>query len=650
MKKLGSFIFFLLLLNGINAQTESFSAYELEPHKRNLHLKSANDFYHDDYDVHFYFLDINVENTSTEISGKVEIHANVTTTQLDTFFFEIKDFLTVDSVAVNGIPHYCIQGNNVGKIPLIASLGQNGSIITEIFYQGLPVTTGFFSGISHDTVPFWDNLVTWTLSEPYNADDWWPCKQDLKDKADSAWIFITTDSANKAGSNGILRNIVDLNNGKYRYEWKTNYPIVYYLISVAVSDYDEYNVYAKPANFGGDSILVQNYIYNDGLYLNLYQADIDKTVDFIELFSDLYGLYPFAEEKYGHCLAPMGGGMEHQTMTTQANFDFYLTCHELAHQWFGDNVTCSSWQDIWVNEGFATYSEIICAENLLGQAAAEQRIVDKQNSVMSQPGGSVYVPAYELSNVWRIFDGRLSYSKGACILHMLRFEMNNDTAFFNTLKTFQIIYKDSVASGEDFKAVAENVSGMNLTTFFDQWYYGEGFPQFDILWYQEQDSLYISSYQSTSTSTTTLFEMSFELLLSFNGGGDTIIRLFQNDTANYHKIIIPNKQISAIAMDPNNWNLDATANISVNLAEINKEMRFSLFPNPAEEYIQLQLAREHKVGLRLSIIDMMGRLLYEDNNYYASKKIDISSFKQGVYSVILQNEKGISYSKRFVKL
>ena len=177
MKKLGSFIFFLLLLNGINAQTESFSAYELEPHKRNLHLKSANDFYHDDYDVHFYFLDINVENTSTEISGKVEIHANVTTTQLDTFFFEIKDFLTVDSVAVNGIPHNCIQGNNVGKISLIASLGQNGSIITEIFYQGLPVTTGFFSGISHDTVPFWNNLVTWTLSEPYNADDWWPCKQ-----------------------------------------------------------------------------------------------------------------------------------------------------------------------------------------------------------------------------------------------------------------------------------------------------------------------------------------------------------------------------------------------------------------------------------------------------------------------------------------
>ncbi len=650
MKKLGCFFVLILIINAISAQTAGFSAYELEPHKQNLHLKSANDFYHDDYDVHFYFLDINVENTSTEISGKVEIHAKVTTTQLDTFFFEIKDFLTVDSVAVNGIPHNCIQQNNVGKIPLIASLGQNGIVTTEIFYQGLPITTGFFSGISHDTVPFWNNLVTWTLSEPFNADDWWPCKQDLKDKADSAWIFITTDSSNKAGSNGLLTNITDLNNGKFRYEWKTHYPIVYYLISVAVSDYDEYSVYAKPANYGGDSILIQNYIYNDGLYLNLYQSDIDKTVDLIELFSNVYGLYPFAEEKYGHCLAPMGGGMEHQTMTTQANFGFYLTCHELAHQWFGDNVTCSSWQDIWINEGFATYSEIICAENLLGQAAAEQRIVDKQNSVMSQPGGSVYVPAYELSNVWRIFDGRLSYSKGACILHMLRFEMNNDTTFFNTLKTFQNIYKDSVASGEDFKAVAESVSGMNLTTFFDQWYYGEGFPQFDVLWYQEQDSLYISSYQSTSTTTTTLFEMSFELLLSFSGGGDTTIRLFQNDTANYHKIILTNRQVVGIAMDPNNWNLDSTANISVDLSEINKEMHFSLYPNPAEKYIQLQLAREQKEELSLYIIDIMGRIVLQDRAFSATKKIDVSFLKQGVYSVILENEKGFRSTKRFVKL
>lgn len=619
--------------------------YETEKHKQNFYAKDFNSFYYNDYDVNFYFLDVSVERNSTDISGVVEIHATVTANQIDTFFFEIKHYMTIDSITINGIPHTAIHDSNLVKVPLIASLGQNGSVVSEIFYHGSPASAGFFGGITSDTVATWGNVVTWTLSEPYNAINWWPCKQDLKDKADSTWIFITTDTSNLAGSNGLLTQVQNLGNGKHRFEWKSHHPIDYYLISLAVSDYQEYNIYAHPANYN-DSILIQNYIYNDSVFLNSAQSDINMTVDFIELLSDLYGLYPFADEKYGHCIAPLGGGMEHQTMTTLGNFGFFLTCHELGHQWFGDNVTCASWQDIWINEGFATYTEILCAEYLQSQAAAESRIVDKQNNAMSAPDGSVYVPFNEINDVGRVFSGRLSYRKGASIIHMLRFEMNNDTVFFNTLKTFQQTFKDSVATGDDFKMIAENVSGMNLNDFFNQWYYGEGFPTFNILWYQAQDSLYLSSYQSTSTTTTPLFKMSYELKFNFSGGGSTTKRFFQSDSANYHAIYMP-FSISSIEMDPNNWNLDGPANIAagINFKELNT---FTIFPNPSSDIINLQFANEKPKEIQIHTIS--GSILYSETSSSGIHQLDISNLSKGVYIIRVIEEKGYSSSKKFVKL
>ena len=165
-----------------------------------------------------------------------------------------------------------------------------------------------------------------------------------------------------------------------------------------------------------------------------FQADIDETVDFIELFADLFGPYPFQDEKYGHCMAPLSGGMEHQTMTTQGWFAKGLTSHELGHQWWGDNVTCSSWADIWVNEGFASYSEYLMLENLYPNETTGH-MNDVHNNVMSQNGGSVW--CLDSLNEGRIFSGRLTYDKGAAIVHTFRFLMNDDVAFFQALKNIQ---------------------------------------------------------------------------------------------------------------------------------------------------------------------------------------------------------------------
>jgi aminopeptidase N len=228
----------------------------------------------------------------------------------------------------------------------------------------------------------------------------------------------------------------------------------------------DYSFYIQKKN-ENDSILVQNFIYNNTTYFEQNKAAIDKTSDLILLFADLFGNYPFENEKYGHCIAPLGGGMEHQTMTTLANFSFLLVAHELAHQWFGDYITCSSWQDIWINEGFASYCEYISNQYLKSQEIADLWITNVQENVKSNPDGSVYIPENMIHDEDRIFDYRLTYNKGAAIIHMIRQEVGNDS-LFETLASFIRKFKNGNASGLDFRDHLHVITGKDFTEFFNQ--------------------------------------------------------------------------------------------------------------------------------------------------------------------------------------
>ena len=244
---------------------------------------------------------------------------------------------------------------------------------------------------------------------------------------------------------------------------------------------------------------------------------------------------PFFNEKYGHCETQLGGGMEHQTMSTMGNFSFHLIAHELGHMWFGDHVTCATWSDIWINEGFATYSDYLANEFILGNESAKAFITKAQDHAMNENAGSVYVPESEIypGNEWRIFNGRLSYDKGASIIHMLRHEIQNDQIFFDILKGFMNEYGGGTATGEDFKTVAEEISGIDLYTFFNQWYYGQGFPIYSYrYWQNEEKTLFISSTQTTSSGHTSLFEMLMDYRINFSDGTDTLVRLKQTDNLN----------------------------------------------------------------------------------------------------------------------
>jgi len=583
------------------------------------------------YDVKFYFLDLEIENNTIYVSGNVTFYAQVVTHELDTFAFELLNTLTIEKVLINDIDQEFSHNNDEAFVFLDQALTEGEMFTAKIYYHGLPPTGGFFSGISTEYDSTWNKHVTWTLSEPFNARQWWPSKQVLTDKADSVWVNLTTSSTNKAGSIGLLNSVVPLPDNKVRYEWRSNYPIAYYLISFAVAEYQEYNIYAKPAYLQGDSLLIQNYIYDSPGCLGYYQTGIDKTLLFMELFTDLFETYPFDEEKYGHCLAGLSGGMEHQTMTTMGGFSFSLVAHELGHMWFGNNVTCENWCDIWINEGFATYTDYLATDIIAGGPYPMIWKTNAHNFIMSEPGGSIYVPPEEVryNNVRRIFDSRLSYWKGAVFIHMIRFELQNDDVFFEVLRNFQEQFSDRTATATDFINVLNETSSKDFTTFFDQWYYGEGYPIYSFEWEQNNGAFLLSSAQSASIpNVTSSFEMHFPVKLYFNDGTDSTL-IFHQTLSNMIFSTNIETTIDSIAIDPELWVLKKVESISNSITD-----PILIYPNPTRNAINIK--SNFTSSYSVMIKDLQGKSIIILELSQPNTVIDLSTFAAGIYLVQLK--------------
>lgn len=598
------------------------------------------------YDVSYYKLDLNMTNTTTSLSGYAEMKAT-TLVPMDTILYELFSTLTISSVSLNGVNVPFVRTNSAVKIGVNYPAGTVFTVRTN--YSGTPPTAQTNplggSGMSNATSPSWGNEVVWSLSEPFCAYEWWPCKQSLTDKADSCDINITVPNACKAGSNGKLMQVVDLGNGTSRFEWQHRYPIDYYLISVAIAEYVEYNVYANPAN-APSPILIQNYIYNNPQTLPNFQADINETVDFMELFYELYGPYPFENEKYGHCMAPFSGGMEHQTMTTQGFFNPTLTAHELGHQWWGDYVTCASWCDIWVNEGFASYSEQLMLENLYpGQEV--QNMLNVHSNVMSQAGGSVWV--LDSLNEARIFSGRLTYDKGAAIVHSMRYIMNNDSLFFETLQNFLTSKAFSTAYGIDVRDAFTQASGIDYTPFFDEWYFGEGYPTYSVEWKQlGTDALVKISHTSSMPNVTPTFTNPIDLKFTRPGNSDTTIRFDITSNANTFQLNGIGTINNSIAIDPSNWIVNQNGTISMNdlldITSLPIDQAIILYPNPSTDEIHIQ----QLVGPASYIIyDMHGKVQHK-GTVINNQAISLKSLSPGTYLMRIDTD-GKQLKKSFVK-
>lgn len=602
---------------------------------RNLHQNRSNtlSLHYIDlteaYDVTFYFLDIELERTSTDIAGTVEIHATAREA-IDTFMFELYEDLVITDIRRNGT--VSVPFTRDGSAVIVEdnyTMGQ--SFYYAIDYNGSPPTAATNplggGGMTNDSSPSWGNQVTWSLSEPFSAYEWWPCKQSLTDKADSVWVFITTDNTNKAGSQGILTNVTDMGGGKDRYEWKSKYPIVYYLVSVSVATYVEYTIYANPTGASGP-IPVVNYVYDNPSTLPYFQSEIDLTADFIEYFSELYGLYPFELEKYGHCMAPLSGGMEHQTMTTQGWFESGLTAHELGHQWFGDNVTCASWSDIWLNEGFASYSEELMMEQFYPWQVAGS-MQDRHDNIMSQPGGSVWVE--DSLDEGSIFSGRLSYDKGAAIIHTMRYLIDDDVTFFNVLKQYQIDFTDSSATASDFKNILENITGDDYTNYFNEWYYGEGFPHYKVTYNVDGDSLRLIVEQTTSMPSSVPFftnDLDIEVLSTLSI--PTSFRLTDIDGPVKQYAFEYNAEVGAINVDKDNWiiNTDEIEEDPGLVGIYANEINYSVYPNPVSDALYVEWTGNEST---FQLISIGGKVILTGTVYPGMNSLDLSDYPCGTY-------------------
>jgi aminopeptidase N len=592
------------------------------------------------YDVLFYFLDLNISDTSTYIEGHTAVHIKVNDQTGQQIMLDMLQLLSADSVKVNQKQATFDHSGNLLSVTLPVSPAGDSLAVIDIFYHGLGTNAGEVQGIFNKSNASVNKRITWTLSESFHALSWFPCKQSLTDKADSVYVFLSTDRNLKAGSNGVLTASVELPGNRVRYEWKCRHPVDYYLISLAVGDYMDYSFYA-PVN-DTDSVIVQNYIYNNEDYFNQNKSLIDKTSDLIRLYSGLYGDYPFKDEKYGHCVAPSGGGMEHQTMTTLVNFSFLLVAHELSHQWFGDYVTCKTWQDIWINEGFASYSEYLANQYLVSQPEADSWIVRTQDYVKSIPGGSVYVPEGFADSEDRIFDYRLTYAKGASIIHMIRQEVGDDELFFNIMKEFLNRYRNGTATGNDMRDLCTEMTGRSFDRFFEQWYTGEGYPVLAVNWFQRNDTLYVRSLETPSAATP-LFNPLVEYQVSLNNR-DTIITHRQESGLDNWQVYL-HGQISSVIVDPHHWLLMDVTGVS----RIGNEQvtHFMLTPNPAREKITLYFT-DPVNNYKLYLADSSGRILFSEGSNTSEKIIDVSKLAKGMYFVII-NEKNEIYQTRFIK-
>jgi aminopeptidase N len=326
--------------------------------------------------------------------------------------------------------------------------------------------------------------------------------------------------------------------------------------------------------------------------------------------------------------------MEHQTMTFIDWFSWGLITHELAHQWFGNHVTCGSWEDIWLNEGFASYLVTVYVERE-NPALWRMWLQSDIDYITDEPDGSVLCD--DTTSISRIFDDRLTYAKGAYLLHMLRWQVG-DSAFFAGLRNYlnDPLLQAGFARTGDLKNHLEQVSGQNLTTFFDQWYYKQGYPSYIVSWFQDTSSVWLMVNQSQSNSSVSFFTMPIPIRFYGNGQDTTIV--FNHTFSGQQFSADIAFQIDSVVFDPDLWILSNNNTVAIGTLE-NEVKTISVYPNPADNRI---IVEGVYIGTELNIFDISGRVVFTQivTSDMIVLELNISSLSSGTYLLQLKTETG----------
>ena len=588
------------------------------------------------YDITYHKLEYTLNPSVKFISGKITT-TYTALSNMSTITFDFANALTVSSVKKGTVNLTFVENANNELIITLPAMQTTGTSATiEVTYSGVPPSNGFdaFVQSTHNGIP-----VIWTLSEPFGARDWWPCKQDLNDKINSIDVFITAPSQYISVSNGIETTLPVITGANKTTHFHHNYPIPAYLIAIACTNYTVYNQLAGTAP---NQYPIINYIYPEDFSSSV--SDLDQTPLILDLYETLFEPYPFRTEKYGHAQFGWGGGMEHTTVSFMSNFSRGLIAHEMAHQWFGDKVTCGTWKDIWLNEGFATYLAALVIENFDGPTAFVDEKTGMIDFITSQPNGNVYLTDAQATNVNRIFSGRLSYDKGAMVLEMLRFKIG-DAMFFQGLRNYladaNLAYKYVVTA--DLISHLEAVYGSSLTEFFNDWIFNQGYPSYSIIAQNiggGQASFEVT--QTQSDASVSFFEMPVPVRV-FGSGGQQLDLVLNNITNG--ETIIKNVpfSITSLEFDPDKHLISSNNATTLSNNSFELENAITVYPNPVSDELHIQMP--NTVGLeKVVVFNNLGQKVAEGNNLVLS----ISSLATGVLFLEITTTEG-TFHKKIIK-
>ncbi len=499
------------------------------------------------------------------------------------------------------------------NISLPTSLGKGEESVVIIDYKVVEPRLGLYFVLPDDDYPN-KPVQIWTQGQDEDSKYWYPCFDYPNEKATSE-VIATVDEKYFALSNGVLvETDHDESEGTKTYHWYHDVPHVSYLISLVVGEYVEKTDYYK-------DIPISYYVApgreDEG------ERSFGKTPDMVKFFSEkLDFLYPY--KKYAQIAVEdfVFGGMENTTATTQTTMTLHderahqdyesesLVAHELAHQWFGDLLTCKDWSHAWLNEGFATYFEAMYREHDLGED--EFRYEMHQNALRYfQEDGKYRRPI--VTNKYRepidIFDRHL-YEKGSLVLHMLRNELGDET-FWNVMHHYLEAHQGQNVETIDLIRAIEVVTGRNMKQFFDHWVFGAGYPELEVSYTWEADEngdggtakVTIKQKQEIQDKTP-LFH--FPVEMEFVVGSDNIsktVQVTEKEQVTFHHFQQKPKQFH---FDPKNWILKKVE------YEVPQELLLNQLTDADDIMMRVQAAHALKANPSAKVVDALGKALLEE--------------------------------------
>lgn len=636
MKK-SVFLLFSIVFSVLNAQMVDFDkqmminkekkAYQMKMIAPNINPNTLN------YDLKYQRMDVEVDPNVRAINGSVTSHF-IPNASLSSIYFDLSAPLLVSSVT--------FHGNNLNfeqlptkevRIDFPVALNANVLDSLTINYGGSPaMPAGGFNAFDINSASGNPNL--YTLSEPYGAQDWFPTKQSLNDKIEKFDFKITTPAQYSVAANGKFWSETALPNNKKLTFWQTNYPMAAYLVAISVTNFTKLT-----DTIGNPPFPFINYVYPATVSNATTMANINWTKQAMTTFEQYFGPYPFRLEKYGHMEFGYNGVcMEHQTMSSMSSWGRGVIAHELAHQWFGDKVTCGSWNDIWLNEGFAVFGEHLVNEKLLmNNTDFMNYLAGQKNYITSQPGGRTYVPDSGLGSVNSIFNGRTTYAKGGYIVRMIKWLLG-DTAFYQAIQDYHnrpnLAY--GYANTVDLKNSLLLSTGKDFTEFFNDWVYGQGYPTYDIRWKQTNPTtIAFGVNQTQSHPSVSFFENDLPIKVNGTAGEVAYFRIVNN--APNQMVNFPvTFTVASVQFNYEHQILERNSTVvmdnALSTAEVQNEA-VVLYPNPAKSEV---FFKGIKKGEDFKIFSADGKLA-KAGKYIPNESISISEFPAGTYFIKIKN-------------